>query len=203
MFGGGKQVRDDQIGLAAKTTLNQVRDLIAPGDWQQAQDKLVAVSDAGGRDRRCRAEAGVARSVQRPVGQRWSNAIRRPPRRPAWCTPSRRHRRRWCRRSSRPAPPSPSLTTSATPTTSVPPTTSETPASGHHLGQRFGGLDHPDLRSPASSSAASSPESATTSPAPRWPDAHGPVRRRRPGRDAPPPRPHRCSRARRHRRHHG
>jgi len=43
-FGANKQVRDDQVGLAAKTELNQVQDLIAQGDWQQAQDKLVAVS---------------------------------------------------------------------------------------------------------------------------------------------------------------
>lgn len=44
LFGAPKQVRDDQVGLAAKTELNQVQDLIAQGDWQQAQDKLVAVS---------------------------------------------------------------------------------------------------------------------------------------------------------------
>ena len=44
LFGTQKQVRDDQVGLAAKTELNQVQTLIAQGDWQQAQDKLVAVS---------------------------------------------------------------------------------------------------------------------------------------------------------------
>jgi hypothetical protein len=44
LFGAPKQVRDDQIALAAQTQLNQVQDLIAKGDWQQAQDKLVAVS---------------------------------------------------------------------------------------------------------------------------------------------------------------
>jgi hypothetical protein len=44
LFGAPKQVRDDQVGLAAKTELNQVQTLIAQGDWQQAQDKLVAVS---------------------------------------------------------------------------------------------------------------------------------------------------------------
>jgi hypothetical protein len=44
MFFGAKQVRDDQVGLAAKTELNQVQDLIAQGNWEQAQDKLVAVS---------------------------------------------------------------------------------------------------------------------------------------------------------------
>ncbi len=44
LFGAPKQVRDDQVALAAQTQLNQVQDLIAKGDWQQAQDKLVAVS---------------------------------------------------------------------------------------------------------------------------------------------------------------
>ena len=44
LFGSPKQVRDDQVGLAAKSELNQVQDLIAQGDWEQAQDKLVAVS---------------------------------------------------------------------------------------------------------------------------------------------------------------
>lgn len=44
LFGTSKQVRDDQVGLAAKTELNQVQDLIAQGDWEQAQNKLVAVS---------------------------------------------------------------------------------------------------------------------------------------------------------------
>ncbi len=44
LFGASKQVRDDQVGLAARTQLNQVQDLISRGDWQQAQDKLVEVS---------------------------------------------------------------------------------------------------------------------------------------------------------------
>ena len=44
LFGAPKQVRDDQVALAARTELNQVQDLIAQGDWVQAQDKLVAVS---------------------------------------------------------------------------------------------------------------------------------------------------------------
>lgn len=44
LFGTPKQVRDDQVGLAARTQLNQVQDLISRGDWQQAQDKLVEVS---------------------------------------------------------------------------------------------------------------------------------------------------------------
>lgn len=44
LFGTSKEVRDDQVGLAAKTTLNQVQDLIAQGDWSQAQNKLVEVS---------------------------------------------------------------------------------------------------------------------------------------------------------------
>ena len=44
LFGAPKQVRDDQVALAARTELNQVQDLIAQGDWAQAQDKLVSVS---------------------------------------------------------------------------------------------------------------------------------------------------------------
>lgn len=44
LFGTPKEVRDDQVGLAAKTTLNQVQDLIEQGDWNQAQNKLVEVS---------------------------------------------------------------------------------------------------------------------------------------------------------------
>lgn len=45
LFGAPKQVRNDQVALAAQTELNQVQDLIARGDWQGAQDKLVAVSN--------------------------------------------------------------------------------------------------------------------------------------------------------------
>ena len=44
LFGAPKEVRDDQVALAARTELNQVQDLIAAGDWQQAEAKLVAVS---------------------------------------------------------------------------------------------------------------------------------------------------------------
>ena len=44
MFGAPKQVRDAQIGLAARTELNKVQDLIEQGDWDQAQNKLVEVS---------------------------------------------------------------------------------------------------------------------------------------------------------------
>ncbi|BBY65208.1 anti-sigma-D factor RsdA [Mycolicibacterium helvum] len=45
LFGTPKQVRDDQVTLAAaKQQLEQVQQLVAQGDWQQAQDKLVAVS---------------------------------------------------------------------------------------------------------------------------------------------------------------
>lgn len=44
MFGTPKQVREDQVALAARTELQQVQELIAQGDWQQAQEKLVAVS---------------------------------------------------------------------------------------------------------------------------------------------------------------
>ncbi|TGD86711.1 hypothetical protein BayCH28_15780 [Mycolicibacterium sp. CH28] len=44
LFGAPKQVRDDQVTLAAKTEMAQVQQLISQGDWQQAQDRLVAVS---------------------------------------------------------------------------------------------------------------------------------------------------------------
>ena len=44
LFGAPKEVRDDQVALAARTEMNQVQDLIARGDWAQAQDRLVAVS---------------------------------------------------------------------------------------------------------------------------------------------------------------
>ncbi len=43
-FGAPKEVRDDAVALAARSELNQVQALIAQGDWQQAQEKLVAVS---------------------------------------------------------------------------------------------------------------------------------------------------------------
>jgi len=44
MFGAPKEVRDDQVALAAQTELNEVQDLISSGNWDQAQDRLVAVS---------------------------------------------------------------------------------------------------------------------------------------------------------------
>ena len=44
LFGAPKQVRDDQVALAARTEMQQVQSLIAQGDWEQAQDRLVAVS---------------------------------------------------------------------------------------------------------------------------------------------------------------
>ncbi len=44
LFGTPKQVREDQVGLAARTELNQVQELISQGDWEQAQSKLVEVS---------------------------------------------------------------------------------------------------------------------------------------------------------------
>lgn len=44
LFGAPKEVRDDAVALAARSELNQVQELIARGDWQQAQEKLVAVS---------------------------------------------------------------------------------------------------------------------------------------------------------------
>lgn len=44
LFGTPKQIREDQVGLAARTELNQVQQLISQGDWEQAQSKLVEVS---------------------------------------------------------------------------------------------------------------------------------------------------------------
>ncbi|MEI7915982.1 MAG: anti-sigma-D factor RsdA, partial [Mycobacteriaceae bacterium] len=44
LFGTPKQVRDDQVALAARTEMQQVQQLISQGDWEQAQQKLVAVS---------------------------------------------------------------------------------------------------------------------------------------------------------------
>ena len=46
LFGEPQSVRDDRVALAAQTELNQVQDMIARGDWEQAQDKLEAVSTA-------------------------------------------------------------------------------------------------------------------------------------------------------------
>ncbi|MGI9164371.1 MAG: anti-sigma-D factor RsdA, partial [Mycobacterium sp.] len=45
LFGAPKQVRDDQVALAARTEMQQVQELISRGDWQQAEEKLVAVSN--------------------------------------------------------------------------------------------------------------------------------------------------------------
>lgn len=44
LFGTPKQVRDDQVALAARTEMQQVQQLISQGEWQQAEQKLVAVS---------------------------------------------------------------------------------------------------------------------------------------------------------------
>ncbi len=44
LFGAPKEVRDDQVALAARTEMQQVQEMISRGDWQQAQEKLVAVS---------------------------------------------------------------------------------------------------------------------------------------------------------------
>ena len=46
LFGEPQSVRDDRVALAAQTELNQVQDMIARGDWEQAQDKLEAVTTA-------------------------------------------------------------------------------------------------------------------------------------------------------------
>ncbi|MUL48179.1 hypothetical protein FZI85_14225 [Mycobacterium sp. CBMA293] len=44
MFGGERVSRDDQVMLAAQTEMQQVQQLIDTGQWQQAQDKLQALS---------------------------------------------------------------------------------------------------------------------------------------------------------------
>ncbi|MHA7665665.1 anti-sigma-D factor RsdA [Mycolicibacterium sp. HS_4_1] len=44
MFGTDKASRDDQVMLAAQTEMQQVQQLIDNGQWQQAQDKLQALS---------------------------------------------------------------------------------------------------------------------------------------------------------------
>jgi hypothetical protein len=43
LFGEGKEVRDDQVALAS-AQMAQVQQLISQGDWEQAQQKLQAVS---------------------------------------------------------------------------------------------------------------------------------------------------------------
>ncbi|CAN5684348.1 hypothetical protein BH09ACT7_BH09ACT7_21630 [soil metagenome] len=44
LFGEGKEVRDDRVALASKAEMEQVQQLISQGDWEQAQQKLQAVS---------------------------------------------------------------------------------------------------------------------------------------------------------------
>jgi Anti-sigma-D factor RsdA to sigma factor binding region len=44
IFGAEKASRDDQVMLAAQTEMQQVQQLIDTGQWQQAQDKLQALS---------------------------------------------------------------------------------------------------------------------------------------------------------------
>jgi hypothetical protein len=43
LFGEPASVRDDQIAVSAETDLDQVQQMIALGQWDQAQDKLAAV----------------------------------------------------------------------------------------------------------------------------------------------------------------
>lgn len=45
LFGEPPSVHDDQIALTAKTELEQVRQMINQGQWDQAHDKLAAVGD--------------------------------------------------------------------------------------------------------------------------------------------------------------
>jgi hypothetical protein len=42
---GGPEVSDEQIALTAKTDLDNVQQMIVQGQWDQAQDKLAAVSN--------------------------------------------------------------------------------------------------------------------------------------------------------------
>lgn len=44
VFGESQQVRDDRVSLVAKTEMAQVQQLIEQGDWEQAQQKLQAVT---------------------------------------------------------------------------------------------------------------------------------------------------------------
>jgi hypothetical protein len=44
LFGESPEVRDARVELAAQTQLTEVQQLIAQGQWQQAQDKLTAAS---------------------------------------------------------------------------------------------------------------------------------------------------------------
>lgn len=44
LFGSSPTTREDQVALAAQTELAQVQQLVQQGQWQQAQDKLAAVS---------------------------------------------------------------------------------------------------------------------------------------------------------------
>jgi anti-sigma-D factor RsdA-like protein len=46
LFGELPSVHDDRIALSAKTDLNLVQQMITQGQWDQAQDKLAAVSDS-------------------------------------------------------------------------------------------------------------------------------------------------------------
>ena len=45
LFGEPASVHDDQIAVSAETDLDQVQQMIALGQWDQAQDKLAAVGD--------------------------------------------------------------------------------------------------------------------------------------------------------------
>ncbi len=44
LFGGQQATRDDQVVLAAQTELNQVQQLVDQGQWEEAQNRLVALS---------------------------------------------------------------------------------------------------------------------------------------------------------------
>lgn len=171
MFGGGKQVRDDQIGLAAKTTLNQVQDLIAQGDWQQAQDKLVAVSTQVATID----DAAQKQELLNQFNDLSAKVVERDPQ--ATAPPGVVYTVAPSSAALVPAveptstPESPSLTTSTTATTSAAPTTSETSASATTSttspATSPAASTTPTSESPASSPAPSTSPAATTSAAPQ------------------------------------
>lgn len=168
LFGTPKEVRDDQVGLAAKTTLNQVQDLIEQGDWSQAQNKLVEVSTQVAsigdeqqkqdllnqfndlsakvveRDPAATAPPGVVYTVP-PSAAELVPAVAPPS---DSTTPAT---------STTPTTSSTPATTSATPSTSDTPTTSETTSPGSSTGAA-------SSTAPTSSSTPAAESQQTTTP---------------------------------------
>jgi len=161
MFGAQKQVRDDQVGLAAKTELSQVQTLIAQGDWEKAQDKLVAVSTqvATIDDQQQKQELlDQFNDLSAKVVER-DPAATAPPGVVYTVAPSSAALVPAVEPTSTPSAPPPPGTATATTST----TTSETPSSA-------GATSSPSTTSPATSSpssASTTPAEATTSTAPQ------------------------------------